>query len=103
MPMDEEPIAGQWYEDLNEGTVFEVIDFDEDIGTVEIRQEDEDPEIVDLDAWYAMDLTPIEGPGDFQGGALSDSDLALHESDSTLAADGGFIDDDEDEDDDDWD
>ena len=58
MPIEEEPIVGAVYED-EERRSFEVIAFDEDLGTIEVQYEDETVNEIDLDAWYEMELKRV--------------------------------------------
>jgi len=58
MPMYEEPVVGAFYED-DEGRTFEVIAFDENDGTVEIRYGENASEEIDLDDWYGLDLERV--------------------------------------------
>lgn len=64
---DLDPIVGNWYQDLETQTEFEVVAFDEDAQTVEIQYFDGEVEELDLDAWYEMVLEPIEPPEDWSG------------------------------------
>jgi len=59
MPMYEEPVVGTIYED-EDGKTFEVIAFDENIGTVEVEFADGTKNEIDLDDWYGMDLEEVE-------------------------------------------
>jgi hypothetical protein len=79
---DYEPVAGQWYENLEEEEQFRVLSVDEDSELVEIEYLDGDIEELDLEAWHEMDLDKIAEP---EGWSESDDE------------------DDSDEDDDDWD
>jgi len=68
MPMEAEPIVGAVYEDT-EGRSFEVVSFDENVGTIEVQYADDTRDEIDLDAWYEMDLKRVEeeegdNPGD---------------------------------------
>jgi hypothetical protein len=67
MPTDADPVVGRWYQQLEKGERFEVIAFDEDNGLVEVQHFDGDVEEIDIDAWYDMDLEPIEPPQDWTG------------------------------------
>ena len=58
MPIEEEPIVGAVYED-EEGRSFEVIAFDEDVGTIGVKYEDETVNEIDIDAWYEMELKRV--------------------------------------------
>ena len=59
---DYEPVAGQWYENLEEEEKFRVLSVDEDDELVEIEYLDGDIEEIDLDTWHEMDLDCIEEP-----------------------------------------
>jgi len=92
---DYEPVAGQWYENLEEEEQFRVLSVDEDSELVEIEYLDGDIEELDLETWHEMDLDKIAEP---EGWSESDDEDDNDEDDDW--------DDDEDEDeddDDDWD
>jgi len=59
---DYEPVAGQWYENLEEEESFRVLSVDEDSELVEIEYLDGDIEEIDLETWHEMDLDRIEEP-----------------------------------------
>ena len=59
MPMEEEPVVGKVYEDAD-GVAFEILEFDEDDGTIEIQYEDGTVDEIDLDTWYDMDLQQVK-------------------------------------------
>jgi hypothetical protein len=61
MPMDSDPVVGAVYENAD-GRTFEVIGFDENEASVQLRYEDGATEDIDLDAWYEMDLEPVSLP-----------------------------------------
>jgi len=61
-----EPEIDGWYKN-SEGLSFEVIAVDEDEGMVEIQHFDGAVEELDLESWYALDLTPREPPEDWSG------------------------------------
>ena len=67
MSTDADPIAGSWYEHLQNGRTFEVVDVDDENGLVEIQYFDGDVDEIELDAWYELDLEPIEPPEDWSG------------------------------------
>ena len=94
MSRDYEPVAGQWYENLEEEESFRVLSVDEDSELVEIEYLDGDIEELDIEAWHEMDLDRIEEP---EGWSESDADDEGEEDED--------LDDDEDDedDDDDWD
>jgi hypothetical protein len=90
---DYEPVAGQWYENLEEEEQFRVLSVDEDSELVEIEYLDGDIEELDLETWHEMDLDKIAEP---EGWSESDDEDDSEDDDD--------LDDDEDEDDDDdWD
>ena len=89
MPIEEEPIVGAVYEN-EEGRSFEVISFDEDLGTIEVQYEDETVEEIDLDAWYEMELKRVAA---LEKGKDSDEDEDVEDKDEN-----DYDDDDEDDD-----
>jgi hypothetical protein len=88
---DYEPVAGQWYENLEEEEQFRVLSVDEDSELVEIEYLDGDIEELDVETWHEMDLDKIAEP---EGWSESDDEDDSEDDDD--------LDDDEDEDDD-WD
>ncbi len=60
MSENADPIVGAWYEHLDRGQRFEVIDVDEDRGVVEIQYADGDLDEMDLDDWHDLEIEPIE-------------------------------------------
>lgn len=62
-----EPLVNQWYRNVEQGHEFQVIARDEEQETVEIQYFDGDLEEIDLEAWNAMELEPIEPPEDWTG------------------------------------
>jgi hypothetical protein len=89
---DYEPVAGQWYENLEEEEQFRVLSVDEDSELVEIEYLDGDIEELDLETWHEMDLDKIAEP---EGWSESDDEDDSEEDDDW--------DEEDDEDDDDWD
>jgi hypothetical protein len=90
---DYDPIPGQWYEDLEENEIFQVLSVDPDEEIVEIIYENGDTEEIDLDTWHELDLEHAEEPEGWSNDSDEDDDLDEDDLD----------DDDWDEDDDDWD
>jgi hypothetical protein len=88
---DYEPVAGQWYENVEEEESFRVLSIDEDSELVEIEYVDGDIEEIDLEAWHEMDLELTQEP---EGWAAEEDEEEEDEEEE---------DDDEDEDDEDWD
>ena len=92
MARDFDPVAGQWYRDLEDQEVFQVLSVDPDEEILEIQYEDGDVEEIDLDTWHELDLEKTVEPEGWSG---SDDEDDLDEDDEDW-------DEDEDEDDDDW-
>ncbi|HYM35090.1 MAG TPA: DUF6763 family protein [Steroidobacteraceae bacterium] len=81
MARDFDPIAGQWYRDLVDEEVFQVMSVDPDEEVLQIQYEDGETEEIDLDTWAELALEQTDEPEGWSGSE----------------------DEDEDEDDDDWD
>jgi hypothetical protein len=97
---DYEPVAGQWYENVEEDDSFRVLSVDEDAELVEIEYLDGEIEEIDLDTWHEMDLERIAEP---EGWAAEDDDEEEEEEEEDEEDDeDDDWDDDEDEDDEDW-
>lgn len=94
MPMDTDPVIGAVYENAD-GRTFEVVAFDENEASVQLRYDDGSIEDIDLDAWYEMDLETISLPGEE---ADDDLDAALDEEEE----EDEYTEEDEDEDEDDY-
>lgn len=60
-----EPIVGNWYQNLDDDVIFEVVAVDEDEGLVEIQHEDGDLDQVDLDEWDQWELEAVAEPEDW--------------------------------------
>jgi hypothetical protein len=84
---DYEPVAGQWYENLEEEEPFRVLSMDEDSELIEIEYLDGDIEEIDLETWHEMDLELTQEPEGWSESREEDEEE----------------DDDEDDEDDDWD
>ncbi len=95
MPIQEDPVVGATYEDPD-GLTFEVTDFDEDEGAIEVRYDDGSVDEIDIDTWFEMELRRLEGDG---GGA---GDEEEEEEERPARAD-GEDDDEEGDDEDDYD
>ena len=93
MSRDYEPVAGQWYENLEEEEQFRVLSVDEDSELVEIEYLDGDIEELDLETWHEMDLDKIAEP---EGWSESDDEDDSEEDDD-------WDEEDDEDDDDDWD
>jgi hypothetical protein len=97
---DYEPVAGQWYENLEEEESFRVLTVDEDSELVEIEYLDGDIEELDIESWHEMDLERIEQP---EGWSESDDEDEADDDEDWDEEDDEDDDDDLDEDDDDED
>jgi len=87
MPIQEAPVVGAVYEDKDEQS-FEVINFDEDEGVVELEYEDGSVDEIDIDSWYELEIERIEDDED------DDEDDEIEEEEE----DEDDLDDDEDDD-----
>jgi hypothetical protein len=90
-----EPVAGQWYEDIEDNESFRVLSVDEDAELVEIEYLDGDIEEMDLETWQELDLEMIATPEGWSGDAVEDDD----EDDEDEEDDDSDDDDDDDDDD----
>lgn len=71
---DFDPVAGQWYRDLEDDEVFQVLSVDPDEEILEIQYEDGDIEEIDLDTWHELDLEEAEEPEGWSGSEEDDED-----------------------------
>jgi hypothetical protein len=97
---DYEPVAGQWYQNLEEEESFRVLTVDEDSELVEIEYLDGDIEEMDIETWHEMDLERIEQP---EGWSESDDEDEADDDEDWDDEDDEDEDDDLDEDDEDED
>ncbi|MGH8250631.1 MAG: DUF6763 family protein [Steroidobacteraceae bacterium] len=91
MGRDHNPVAGQWYESLEDEETFRVLSVDEDAELIELQYEDGDVEEIDYETWQEFDLDLTEEPEGWSGSEANDED------------DDDDFDDEEEDDDDDWD
>lgn len=96
MSRDNEPVAGQWYENVDDEETFRVLSVDEDAEIIEIEYLDGELDELDLDEWQELDLELIEEPE----GWSEDEDEDEDEEDED---DEDLDDEDDEDDDDDWD
>lgn len=61
------PRVGEWYLDSESEDEFEVVDVDEELGTVEIQYFDGDVAEFSLEEWNSRELSRIEAPEDWTG------------------------------------
>ena len=104
MGRDHDPVAGQWYENLEEEETFQVLNVDADSELIEIQYLDGDVEEIDLETWAEMDLNLSDEPEGWSGSEGDDveEDEEEEEDDDEDDEDDDW-DDDEDDDEDDWD
>lgn len=83
MSLDITPVVGNWYEQLDKGIRFQVIDLDEEAGIVEIQYFDGDLDAIELEEWYEVEIEPIEEPEDWTGplDGVEADDLGYTETD----------------------
>ncbi|MEZ5491870.1 MAG: DUF6763 family protein [Gammaproteobacteria bacterium] len=55
-----------WYQDLNSGTIFEVVAIDEESGTIEYQHLDGEVGEFDLSTWQQLPLLAAEAPEDWR-------------------------------------
>lgn len=93
MSRDNEPVKGQWYQNVEEEETFRVLSVDEDSELIEIEYLDGDIEEMDVESWHEMDLELTKEPE----GWSDEDDEEVDEEDEDEDED------DDDDDDDDWD
>ena len=101
MAREYEPVAGQWYENIDENESFRVLSVDEDSELIEIEYLDGDIEEIDLDTWQEFDLDKIEQPEGWSAPEAEDEED--EKDDKEDEDDEDDWDDEDDEDDEDWD
>ena len=101
MAREYEPVAGQWYENIDENESFRVLSVDEDSELIEIEYLDGDIEEIDLDTWREFDLDKIDQPEGWS--APEDEDEEEEKAEKEEEDEDDDWDDDDDEDDEDWD
>ena len=99
MSRDNEPVPGQWYENVEEDETFRVLSVDEDSELIEIEYLDGDIEELDIEAWHEMDLELTDEPE----GWSDEDDEEDEEEDEEEEEDDDDWDDDDEEEEDDWD
>ena len=72
-----EPVIGQWYRNLEDEQIFEIVAIDENESTIEIQYFESEVDEIDLDSWYEIPLESIAEPKDWSGpyDDLEDDDL----------------------------
>jgi len=96
---DNEPVKGQWYENVEEEETFRVLSVDEDAEIVEIEYLDGEIEELDLEEWHELDLELTEEP---EGWSDEEDDEDWDEDEEDEEDDDEDEDDDWEDDEDDW-
>lgn len=89
------PVAavGKWYQDVQEGMVFEVVAVDEEEGLIELQHVDGEINEFDFDIWEELELEQISAPEDWRNAyGLSREDSADPEAPTKPGASGDPID-----------
>jgi hypothetical protein len=97
---DNEPVVGQWYQNVEEEETFRVLTVDEDAELVEIEYLDGDIEELDLEEWHELDLELTQEPEGWSEDDDEDDEDWEEEEDEEDEDD---WDEDEEDDDDDYD
>lgn len=61
------PRVGNWYRNLEDDRMFEVVAMDEDDGTIEIQYFESEIEELDMDTWDELELEITAAPEDWSG------------------------------------
>lgn len=70
------PAVGAWYQDLESGSLFEVVDWDPATLTIELQYLDGEVAEYDLDGWRELRLRQAEAPEDWRNAfELDDEDM----------------------------
>jgi hypothetical protein len=62
-----DPRVDQWYVEAKNDRYFQVLDFDEDDGIIEIQYLDGEVDELDLEEWQELSLEEVEQPEDWTG------------------------------------
>ncbi len=101
MGRDYDPVAKQWYRDLEADETFQVLSVDEDSELIEIQHLDGDVEEIDLDTWTELDVELTDEPEGWSGSADEEDEEDEEELEEDDDEDDDW--DEDDEDDEDWD
>jgi len=55
-----DPVAGSWYEHVERGQKFKVVDVDDERGVIEVQYATGEIDEMDIDEWYDLEIEPIE-------------------------------------------
>ncbi|MGH8533985.1 MAG: DUF6763 family protein [Gammaproteobacteria bacterium] len=67
MSNEVDPVAGRWYEHIERGQKFEVVDVDDERGVIEVQYANGEIDEMDIDEWYDLEIEPIEIPEEWIG------------------------------------
>jgi hypothetical protein len=93
---DNEPVKGQWYENIDDEETFRVLSVDEDAELIEIEYLDGEIDELDIEEWHELDLELIDEPEGWSEDEDEDED---EEDDEDLDDEDDDWDDDDEEDD----
>lgn len=99
MARDFDPVAGQWYKDLDAEEVFQVLSVDPDEEIIEVQYENGDIEELDLDTWHELDLDQTEEPEGWSGSEDDEDEDEEFDEEEDEDEDDDW----DDDEDDDWD
>ena len=102
MATELDPVVGNWYQDMEKLTTFEVVALDEDEGTVEIQYYEGEVEEIDIDDWYEMTLEKASEPDDWSEEDEELEEIEEIEEDDDELDENEELEDDFDEDDEDY-
>lgn len=60
------PSIGNWFQDLTDNQLFEVVAFDEQSGTIDVQFEGGEVAEFDVESWSQLPLIPAEAPEDWR-------------------------------------
>ncbi len=100
MARDFDPVAGQWYKDLEDAEIFQVLSVNPDEEIIEVQFDNGDIEELDLDTWHELDLELTAEPEGWSGSEDEDDEEDALDEEEEDDDDDWEDDDDEDDDDD---
>ncbi|MGH8467767.1 MAG: DUF6763 family protein [Gammaproteobacteria bacterium] len=75
MSNEVDPVAGRWYEHIERGQKFEVVDVDDERGVIEVQYATGEIDEMDIDEWCDVEIEPIEIPEERIGQSVVSSGL----------------------------
>ena len=67
MAQEIDPIAGNWYRDIDSGRLFQVVAIDEDDGMIDLQHFDGDLEQIEAGQWPDLEVELVAEPEDWTG------------------------------------